>query len=213
LQDDPVARPRTYERDAVIVAAQDAFWTGGFGATGIHDLERATGLGRSSLYLAFGSKKALFQAAIAHYEDGFMGRLLGAVEAPGAGLDEAAAFFTRLAVHFRDPTSQRGCLVVNSITELAHRDPEFTPLAERLANRRRSAFTHALRGAVARGDMDRVLLNTRIRLLASSASGVWVAARADPDAAAADCRAIAREIATWNGNGAASAALRPRRRG
>ena len=200
-----MARPKTYERQAVIIAAEQAFWTGGFLATGIDDLEGATGLGRSSLYLAFGSKQALFQAAIAEYEEGFLGPLLAPVEAPGAGLREAARFFADLAMAFRNPETQRGCLVVNSITELAQRDAEFTPVAVRLATRYHTAFSNALRGAVAQGDMDRRLLDRRVKLLASSAHGVWVDVRANPQAAAAACRAIAREIASWNTNGTALA--------
>jgi AcrR family transcriptional regulator len=189
----------------VIAAAEQAFWRGGFLATGIDELEGATGLGRSSLYLAFGSKQALFQAAIAEYEEGFLGPLLAKVEAPGAGLREASRFFADLAVAFRDPGARRGCLVVNSITELAHRDPEFTPLAARLATRYHTAFTNALRGAVTKGDMERRLLDRRVKLLASSAHGVWVDVRANPEAAAAACRAIAREIASWSTNGGAPA--------
>jgi len=197
-----MARPKSYERQAVVIAAQQAFWTGGFLATGIDDLEQATGLGRSSLYLAFGSKKALFQAAVAEYEDGFLTPLLSGVEAPGAGLGEAARFFADLAAFFRDPASRRGCLMVNSITELAHRDAAFTPVAIRLAARYHTAFSHALRGAVAQGDMDRGLLDRRAKLLASNAHGVWVLARADPEVAAATCRAIAREVGSWS-NGTA----------
>jgi AcrR family transcriptional regulator len=203
LQDGRVARPKSYERQAVVVAAEQAFWTGGFLGTGIDDLEQATGLGRSSLYLAFGSKQALFQAAVAEYEDGFLTPLLSGVEGPGAGLGEAARFFTDLAAFFRDPASRRGCLVVNSITELAHRDAEFTPVAIRLAARYHTAFSHALRGAVAQADMDRGLLDRRAKLLASNAHGVWVLARADPEVAAATCRAIAREIASWSSNATA----------
>jgi TetR/AcrR family transcriptional repressor of nem operon len=200
-----MARPKSYKRQEVVVAAEQAFWTGGFLATGIDDLERATGLGRSSLYLAFGSKQALFQAAVAEYEDGFLTRMLAGVEGPGAGLGEAARFFADLAAFFRDPASRRGCLMVNSITELAHRDPEFTPVAVRMATRYHTAFSHALRCAVVQGDLDRGLLDRRAKLLASNAHGVWVLARADPEVAAATCRAIAREIASWGRNGTGSA--------
>jgi TetR/AcrR family transcriptional repressor of nem operon len=195
-----VARPRSYERENVLAAAEQTFWTGGFLATGIDQLERTTGLGRSSLYLAFGSKQALFQAALTHYEDSFISPRLARVEAPGAGLKEVAAFFSGLALDFRDPASQRGCLLVNSITELAQRNAEFTPQATRLVDRYLTAFSNALRGAVARGDMDRRLLDRRTKLLASSAHGVWVIVRADHEAAAAACRAIAREITSWSTN-------------
>ena len=127
--------------------------------------------------------------------------MLAGVEAPGAGLGEASRFFTDLAAFFRDPASRRGCLMVNSITELSYRDAEFTPVAIRLATRYHTAFSNALRGGAAQGDMERGLVDRRAKLLASSAHGVWVAVRADPDAAAAMCRAIAREITSWSSNG------------
>ena len=200
-----MARPRNYETHTVLVAAKEAFWSGGYQPTGIEDLERATGLGRSSLYLAFGTKHALFDAALAEYEESFLTPLLAAVEGPGAGLREAAGLFTTLSAMFRDPGSRRGCLAVNSIAELAGRDPAFTPKAARLAGRYRLAFSNALRGAARQGDMDRRLVAGRANLLAASVLGAWVAVRADPAAAVADCRAIAREIASWS-------ASRPSRR-
>jgi len=103
--------------------------------------------------------------------------------------------------------------MVNSITELAHRDAEFTPVATRLATRYHTAFSHALRGAVVQGDMDRGLLDRRAKLLASTAHGVWVLARADPEVAGATCRAIAREIASWRSNGTALPRTRAGRAG
>src|SRR5437016_1101317 len=118
-----VARPRTYETHAVLVAAKEAFWSGGYQPTSIEDLEGVTGLGRSSLYVAFGTKQALFDAALAEYEESFLTPLLATVEATDAGLREAAGFFTALAVVFGDPGSRRGCLAVNSIAELAGREP------------------------------------------------------------------------------------------
>ena len=120
-----MARPKSYERQAVIIAAEQAFWTSGFLATGIDDLEQATGLGRSSLYLAFGSKQALFQAALAEYESGFLTRMLAGVEAPGAGLGEAARFFAdqlaRNSLSELDVSSRH----VLRVAELprVHRDP------------------------------------------------------------------------------------------
>jgi len=193
-----VARPRTYETHAVLVAAKEAFWSGGYQPTSIEDLEGVTGLGRSSLYVAFGTKQALFDAALAEYEESFLTPLLATVEATDAGLREAAGFFTALAAMFRDAGSRRGCLAVNSIAELAGRDPVFTPTAVRLANRYRLAFRNALGGAARRGEMDRRLVARRVKLLAAGALGAWLAVRADPAAAAADCRAIAREIASWS---------------
>jgi len=53
-------RPKGYDRRAVLVVARDLFWEKGYEATSISDLERHTGLNRSSLYQEFGSKRDLF---------------------------------------------------------------------------------------------------------------------------------------------------------
>ncbi|KJE23819.1 transcriptional regulator, TetR family [Frankia torreyi] len=49
-----MARPRTFDEDQVVCAARDQFWATGYTATSLDDLTAATGLGRGSLYGAFG---------------------------------------------------------------------------------------------------------------------------------------------------------------
>src|ERR1700738_5672876 len=105
-----MGRPRLYEQDAVVATAKEVFWDRGYVGTALGDLEEATGLSRSSLYLAFGTKKGLFDAAVEEYVESFVEERLHPVEAPGAGLREAAGFFLGLAGFFRDRQTQRGCL-------------------------------------------------------------------------------------------------------
>jgi AcrR family transcriptional regulator len=192
-----VPRRRTYEPEELAVAAEQVFWDRGYEGTAIDDLEQATGMSRSSLYLAFETKRAMFDAALADYLDIVVEPLLGPVEAPGAGLPEAAGFFTRLARRFREPGAQRGCLMVNAIGELAGRDPKFSLVAADFANRCRTAFSNALAHAASEGVIDKGQVARRAELLAATTLGVWLAVRADPDDASATCRAIAAEIRSW----------------
>ncbi|MEY2476886.1 MAG: TetR/AcrR family transcriptional regulator, transcriptional repressor for nem operon [Actinomycetota bacterium] len=192
-----MARTRAYDQGTVVVAAKELFWQRGLEGTAIGDLEAATGLSRSSLYLAFGAKRALFDAALADYLDTFIDPLLAPVEAPQSGLAEAARFFRRLAALFADPRSRRGCLMINTIAELAGRDPTFTGPAAQFVNRYRAAFANALRGDAAQGDRTRREIARRSELLAVSTMGVWLAVRTDPTAAAHSCRAVANEITSW----------------
>ena len=60
-------RPRTFDESDVIAAARDEFWSRGYGATSVEDLTAATGLGKGSLYGAFGDKHALFIRALDDY--------------------------------------------------------------------------------------------------------------------------------------------------
>jgi len=203
-----MSRHRSFDEHTVIVAAKEVFWQRGVDATAISDLETATGLSRSSLYLAFGTKRGLFEAALAEYFESFVQPLLGPLEVRGAALAEAAGFFASLGAVVRDRDDQRGCLMINAMSELAGRDPTFTPAAADFAKRYRSAFTNALRGAAAQGLIERRAVSPRAQLLAVATMGVWLAARADPVAAATTCDAIAREIRSW----APPELRRPRRR-
>ena len=60
-------RPRTFDETDVVAAARDEFWSRGYAATSVDDLTSATGLGKGSLYGAFGDKHELFLRALNDY--------------------------------------------------------------------------------------------------------------------------------------------------
>src|SRR4051812_20240979 len=120
-------RRRALSDGDLAIKAKQVFWDRGYGRTAIDDLQEATGLSRSSVYLAFETKRAVFDAALAEYVTSFIDPRIRPVEGPDAGLREAAAFFRGLANYFRRDDAERGCLLVNSIAELAGRDPSFSP--------------------------------------------------------------------------------------
>src|SRR5437660_1442341 len=59
-----MARPRKYVERDVIHSAGEVFAVHGLAATTLDDLVRATGLGKQSLYNAFGGKRELFLRAL-----------------------------------------------------------------------------------------------------------------------------------------------------
>src|ERR1700720_2553117 len=62
-----MARPRKFDESDVVAAARDEFWTRGYAATSVDDLTSVTGLGKGSLYGAFGDKHGLFLRALDDY--------------------------------------------------------------------------------------------------------------------------------------------------
>lgn len=62
-----MARPREFDETDVLDRALKAFWARGFDATSVDDLATATGLGKASLYGAFGDKEQLFRRVLQHY--------------------------------------------------------------------------------------------------------------------------------------------------
>jgi AcrR family transcriptional regulator len=183
---------------AVIHAARAAFAQHGPEQTSIVDLERHTGLDRSSLYNAFGSKQALFEAALRCYlEEGIQSRL-NRLRQPEASLRTVAAFFVDMARTFRaDPAqAERGCLMVNAVAELGAYDPR-TALATTYRDAFRSAFLTALRQAAAHGEISGKRVRPRAKLLASLTMGLFLTARIDPIDAAEVCEDVAAEVRSW----------------
>ena len=60
-----MGRTRTFDRDAVLFAAANAFRRRGYRDVSIAELEKATGLVSGSIYNAFGDKAGLFRASVA----------------------------------------------------------------------------------------------------------------------------------------------------
>ncbi|WP_155737462.1 TetR/AcrR family transcriptional regulator, partial [Agrobacterium tumefaciens] len=63
-----MARPREFDRDAALEKALRVFWSKGFAATSTDDLREAMGIGRQSLYGAFGDKRKLYLEALDAYQ-------------------------------------------------------------------------------------------------------------------------------------------------
>jgi AcrR family transcriptional regulator len=60
-------RPIGFDKDAALEAAMLLFWERGYEGTSMADLTQAMGLNPSSIYAAFGDKRALFQLAARRY--------------------------------------------------------------------------------------------------------------------------------------------------
>ena len=116
-------RPRKFDESDVVAAARDEFWSRGYAATSVDDLTSVTGLGKGSLYGAFGDKHGLFLRAL----DDYIGTALDGVRAQLR--DPAYSAYDRLTRHIRAQAteiaadkSRRGCMMANSAAELSATD-------------------------------------------------------------------------------------------
>jgi TetR/AcrR family transcriptional repressor of nem operon len=118
-----MARPRMFDEKTVLKAARDAFWQSGYGATSMDDLMRATGLGKGSLYAAFGGKRELFERVFRAHCSEAVRDTAAKLEGP----DEGA--YERLCTYVLEPTGETvwsdgalGCLIAKTGAELAGSD-------------------------------------------------------------------------------------------
>ncbi len=99
----------------------NVFWQRGYEATSLTDLCEATGLHKGSLYQAFGDKHALFMKALRHYADREFRETAAVAFQHDSPLESIRSVVRSVC---KDAIAGRGCLMINSMVELAPHDPE-----------------------------------------------------------------------------------------
>ena len=144
-----MGRPRTFDPDAVLDAAQRAFHAAGYGGTSVQDLVQATGLSRSSLYGTWGDKQGLYLAVLDRYAEA--GRRQTAATCDGVPpLDAVRAMLEAWA----GSPDGRGCLLVNAAAERAGEDAATAQRADRARIATRERLAGLVRQAQGRGEVD-----------------------------------------------------------
>lgn len=139
-----MGRKKGYQREDLVRAAVGLFHAHGYAGTSTEQLVCALGVNRNSLYSEFGSKQALFDAALAEYEATVFTAVFGALEARDAGLDTIDALLSGFARSAGGAASGRGCLLCNTAVELAGEDPSGRAFVPRYFARMKRAFVNAL---------------------------------------------------------------------
>jgi len=150
-----MARPRKFAEGDVVATARDEFWTRGYAATSVDDLTAATGLGKGSLYGAFGDKHGLYLRAL----DDYIASSLDEVRAQLR--DPAFSAYERLAHHLRAQVkaiaadkSRRGCMMAKSAAELAGLDEAVDKKVKRAYAIWRDELVACVKEAQRDGDID-----------------------------------------------------------
>ena len=89
-------RPRAYDPGAALDSAAQLFWEHGFADATLDDLSEAMGMGRPSIYNAFGDKESLFLRALERFRDTIGSTPLHALRAESTIRKGLAAFFGQI---------------------------------------------------------------------------------------------------------------------
>jgi TetR/AcrR family transcriptional repressor of nem operon len=150
-------RPKSFDEDAVLDQAAELFWERGYEATSLADLEAHLGLGRQSLYNAFGDKQTLFLKALARYQRVKGEAAMARLESDGAGLAALRSFFHLNVDTITAPGPRHGCLVTNTISERGALDPDTLQACNHSREALERAFRRALARAQTAGELTRPL--------------------------------------------------------
>lgn len=148
-----MSRPRKFTDAAVIESARAAFGNQGYADTTLDDLERATGLGRQSLYNTFGGKRDLFLLALSAGTEDAVAAVDAALTGPSSTpLERIRARMLRLAITSADPDGADG-LLTRAIVEMADRDKDVAASVRRGLQQVGSVYRHCLLAAQEAGEL------------------------------------------------------------
>jgi TetR/AcrR family transcriptional repressor of nem operon len=198
---DEMARKRSFDEAAVLRSARDVFWRRGYEATSLERLQAAMGLSRSSLYEAFGSKRELFARVLAGYLADVIDPRLAPLERPDAGFDALTTYFEELGRFLRQAPADlagRGCLLLNTATELSVLDDEAAAAVEGYRQRMAAVFLTVVTRATKDGDLSPDgNAADRADLLTAQVIGLFLTSRMSLPAAAGLADTIGAQIRSW----------------
>jgi AcrR family transcriptional regulator len=174
-----MARPREFDTDAALDGAIAVFREHGFEGTSAQMLVDAMGIGRQSLYAAFGDKWQLYCSAARRYGMGECAAHFDALRSGARAIDGIYAMLRRVV-----ETADQPCLGVGSIYEFGASRPDLKEINALLARTLRGAIAARVRDAQREGDIATGLHPEVIaEFLIANIAGIRVAGRGGADRA------------------------------
>lgn len=123
-----LGRPRVFDEDDVLDRVMQIFWERGYHGASIADLTAAAGIGKQSLYRAFGDKRSMYLRALERYETSAVETAAAALRGDGRPDERIHAF---LSAPIEGAASGRGCFLCNASADQAAHDDATRALVRR----------------------------------------------------------------------------------
>lgn len=182
-------RPRTFDTDTAVEQCVEQFWDGSYATTSTDDLCQSTGLSRSSLYNAFGSKRDLYLRVLRSYDEQRTAEReeLLAQDPDASGADALLTFTRAVLDNQWADEHRRACLGINACVGVDPSDEEMRTELERNAE----SFGGVIAQLIARGQRDGSIDARRPAtdlawLVHATLDGLQVRSRVHPDRAGID---------------------------
>ncbi len=192
-----VGRTQSYETAEVVSAARNLFWKDGFDSVSVSDMEKATGLSRSSIYHAFGSMRGLFDAAVRSYLDDVVRPRLAPLTGAAVDAGALARYLGGLADAIEaldDAKLPAGCLLVGTASTSLGIDPAVREVIAAYRAELSAAVTAGVRAS--KPEASEAVIAARATSITGAIIGANVLARVDRAEAVRLVRVLAAEIDT-----------------
>ncbi|HEY2089953.1 MAG TPA: TetR/AcrR family transcriptional regulator [Mycobacterium sp.] len=149
-----MARTRSFDEGEVLRTARDQFWSTGYAAARVDDIAAATGLGKGSLYGAFGDKHQLFLRTFDDHCAALVEAVRRALECPDThAYERLSAHVLSVANATASDVCRRGCLLAKGTAELSEHDPAVAATAGQTFAAIEQLICSCIAGAQRAGDI------------------------------------------------------------
>jgi len=179
-----MGRVRTFDVEEALDVALELFWQHGFDGTAMQALCQAMDLQPGSVYAAFGSKRDLFVAVVRRYVETVSAEAVDRINGAPSGLQGTREYFDYLVDAMVDGKRRWGCLITNSLVELAAHDPDLAAMFQTHLARLQTSFAAALARARAEGELRPGAGPESANMLVAVVQGMNVMAKSRPGRAA-----------------------------
>jgi len=184
-----MGRRRGFDESVVLRAVRDRFWTTGYEGTSTYDLMDATGLGKGSIYMAFGNKRDLYMRVFSDYCEDLVSQTREALEDGStvplpSPLARLGFYLVSLAEQFAAESPHRGCFLTKATADLAGLDKTVADRARLAYDDIAAILASVVREAQDAGEVDRAADSHAMGyLLLTVIRGIDNLAKADVDSA------------------------------
>jgi TetR/AcrR family transcriptional regulator, transcriptional repressor for nem operon len=186
-----MVRPREFDIDIALDRAMEMFWEKGYEATSLDDLCEVTGLSRSSLYAAFGSKRRLLLQSVDRYVDRRNPQIAAVLAQPLPIRDAFGALARQFIDQIESGPGRRGCFLGNCAAELPRSDRAAQARIRRGLESTQATFRDALARAEADGELSAGAdIDALAGFLTAGFQGLRLVGKVNPN------RAVLEDIAT-----------------
>lgn len=147
-------RHKEFNIDETLERAMTLFWKKGYKGTSISDLVKDLGVNRASLYDTFGGKEQLFKSAVSKYLESNKHKTQNFLFEHE---NVKEGFKNLLSQSIQDclvTNDKRGCMFVNSVTELLPNNPEFNPVLEANKKQMEEIFSSYIQNGQEKGQIN-----------------------------------------------------------
>ncbi|MEQ8712647.1 MAG: TetR/AcrR family transcriptional regulator [Cyclobacteriaceae bacterium] len=175
-------RKKIFKEEVALGQAMEVFWKYGYEGASMQKLLKAMGLNKGSLYYSFGSKKELFIRVLELYSQQLLDYLEGQLRFSQEPIVSIQEIFRALICADDQDNINKGCLLVNSVSELAFIDPSLKEMAAHKLRNVQELFIKHLNIAKQKGQIDPQTPTQQVGLhLVTLWSGVQVNRRLYPE--------------------------------